>query len=407
MPEVNLEQTTPKSSSSLKPVLFALGILALVGASAYACYWYGKRSAVLPGEEAPPQSKESSELPKIEWKIFSDKDLKFSFGYMTQYPNQSIKVRDASWGRYIDEEIPALSKLSGVSYTIKVYPASAKTEYYGRKVAGDKVWAEAVSHIKGFAPGSVADSTLMTAATFPVPIGQGKVVSSRSGELGVEVWFIDVPSGTLVHKVVFMVDPAIDYTFKTNYSLEDSAKWQELKDSVLSGTADEQYLLSYENFMLTVSTFRRSSSSPVAETNTSDWKSYGNNLYRFSLKYPSNFELSKSSSDAVGAPRVGVEFRESGKTAGWPDLLIEIWEAGSLVEAAGHRKPRTVGHITFGINRESDLQISNVLGRRLDFILAENKEPWSGAVFYHDGFSYWVTAKSSLLDRILPTIRFT
>lgn len=407
MPKVSLEQTAPKSSSS-KPILFALEILALVGISTYAGYWYGKRSAALPGEEAPPRLTNSSELPRLAWKTFSNKDLKFSFSYMTQYPNQTIKTREASWGRHMDEDIPSFYKLAGATYRVTVSPTSVMNKIYGQKVAGDVVWKDAVNHIRKFTVGSVADSTLMKAAMFPAPGNQeGKVISSRSGELGVETWFVDVPSGTLVHKVAFMVDPEIAYEFRTNYSLlGNPLKWQELKDTILSGTADEQYLLGYENFMLAVSTFKYLSSSSVAEANTSDWKSYGNNLYRLSLKYPSNFGLSENSSDVVGAPCAAAEFHEPGKSTGWPALLIEIWEADSLESAVTHREARTVGHITFEITKESDLQISNVQGKRLDFILEENKESWSGTIFYRDGFSYWVTARSSFLDMILPTIRF-
>lgn len=245
-------------------------------------------------EEAPPQFKESFELPKIEWKTFSDKGLNFSFSYMAQFPNQPIEVREASWGRYIDQEIPSLSKPTGVSYTIKVYPASSMTEYYGQKVAGDKVWADAVNHIKGFAPGSVADPTLMAAATFPVPIGQGKVVSSRSGELGVETWFVDVPSGTLVHKVAFMVDPEIVYEFRTNYTLlGTSIKWKELKDSIINGTADGQYLLGYENFMLAVATFHAIGE----ESLVGGWRKYKNAEYGFEISYPENWEIELPGAD--------------------------------------------------------------------------------------------------------------
>jgi hypothetical protein len=291
---------TPKPASPLKTILLIVLGLIFVSAIAFAGYWYGKRGVALPWQETPAQPGKSSNPSKVEWKTFSDKDLKFSFSYMTQYLNQSIKVRDASWGRHMDEDIPSFYGLTGASYRIKVSPATSRSTVYGQKADGDIVWKEAVDHIKGFTIGAVADSALMKAVVFPYYSESGNytgnIVSSRSGELGVETWFVDVPSGTLVHKVVFMVNPEVVYEFQTNYTLlGTSIKWEELEASIINGTADGQYLLGYENFMLAVSTFKfldspSTGTVPVYKS-TDGWVNYGIPLSEASFKYPSDWKI--------------------------------------------------------------------------------------------------------------------
>lgn len=294
------EGFNPKPVNPLKTVILIVLGLIFVSAIAFAGYWYRKRSVALPGQETPTQSGKSPNVSAVEWKTFSDKDLKFSFSYMTQYPNKIIEVREASWGRYMDEDIPSFYGLKGASYRIRVSPATSRSTVYGQKADGDIVWKNAVDHIEGFTVGAVADSTLMKAVVFPYYSESGNytgnIVSSRSGELGVETWFIDVPSGTLVHKVVFMVNPEVDYEFQTNYTLlGTSIKWEELRDSILNGTADEQYLLGYENFMLAVSTFKFLDQTSVEAVpvykSTDNWLDYGIPLANAFFKYPSDWKI--------------------------------------------------------------------------------------------------------------------
>lgn len=155
----------------------------------------------------------------------------------------------------------------------------------------------------------------------------------------------------------------------------------------------------------------KSTSSPLTQISdeTLNWKTYTNNYYHFSIKYPNNWETHSLNTNAKDEPQDRVSFhyfREIGKVNDRVEIDIENGLPGALQSQVDRIKGFTWLNLTIEKQKIDSVDTTKFTG-----VLDGHKATF--AVFYANGYYFTLSSidkddnTATVLNQMLSTFKFT
>lgn len=137
-----------------------------------------------------------------------------------------------------------------------------------------------------------------------------------------------------------------------------------------------------------------------------DWKTYENEKYEYTLKYPATFTYKEEVLNPPDIFLMSTQFQDPTQTADLNNgFNIEVKDS-SLEDAIEYYKWRVIGHLTDSFTSETSFTQDGFQGVNLIYKTGKDN-PNTMIIISNGRYSYAIQGSTSLIEKILPALKIS